>query len=155
MGSTVVLIAYGRHDRGRLFPKTIRQIESLKEPLQDTIGGLEEDTYNVYYDGTDQAQETAGRMGLALHTEEAAREFLGCTSHLAPDEYDLSKALKLVEQAPEKKVIFFVTDPAYVSCFAKFYLSRMQKKAVMQGITQSEAVVIETDGTLHVISPRD
>ena len=39
--------------------------------------------------------------------------------------------------------------------FAKFYLSRMQKKAAVQGITQREAVVIQTDGTLHVISPRD
>jgi DNA-binding MurR/RpiR family transcriptional regulator len=154
MGSTVVLIAYGRHDRGKLFPKTIRQIDSLREPLQDTLGGLEEGTYNVYYDGTNQAEETAGRMGLALHTEEASREFLGCTAHLAPDEYDLTKALKLVEQAPQKYVIF-VADPAYVSCFAKFYLSRMQKKVAVQGITQSEAVVIETDGTLHVISPRD
>jgi hypothetical protein len=154
MEATVVLIACGRHDRGRLFPRTRRQIDNLKEPLQKLIGELDSGEYLVFHDGTNQAQETAERIGFSFHSAEGERDFLGCTAHVLPDEYELRKAFRLVEEAQQKRVIF-VADQAYLSLFARFYLARLQKDNAAPGISQGDAVVIETDGTLHLVSPPD
>jgi len=154
MESTVVLIAYGRHDRGRLFPRTRRQIDNLKEPLQKLIGDPGTGEYLVFHDGTLQAQETAERIGFSFHAEDGERDFLGCTTHTRPDEFDLGKACRLIEQAPQKKVVF-VADQTYLSDLARFYLNRLQKEDATAGMSQGDAVVIETDGTLHRVSARD
>ena len=54
MGTNLVLIAYGRHDnRGKLFPRTKRQIDNLKAPLQQLVGDFTGEDYCVYHDGTD------------------------------------------------------------------------------------------------------
>jgi len=154
MGTNLVLIAYGRHDRGKLFPRTRRQIDSLKEPLQRLVGDFASADCRVYHDGTDQAQETALQIGFSFGPEECECEFLSYIPRVVPDEYDLTKAYRLVEQAPQKN-IFLVGDPAYVSHFARFYLARLQKPKPTAGITQGEAVVIRDDGSLHVVSPQD
>jgi hypothetical protein len=151
---TLVLIAYGRHDRGRLFPRTRRQIDSLKEPLQKLTGGLDTENYRLYHDGTDQAQETAVEIGLPYPAEECECDFLSCT-RATPDEYDMSKAFRVVEREEQKNIVF-VGDQAYVSHFARFYMERMQtKKKAPPGIVPCAALVIQADGTSQLVSPHD
>jgi hypothetical protein len=155
MGTNLVLIAYGRHDdRGKLFPRTKRQIDNLKEPLQRLVGDFTSDDYRVYHDGTDPAQETAAQIGFSCGTEECKCEFLGCVSREPPDKDNLTKAFRLVEQAEQKNVVF-VGDPAYVSHFARFYMTQLQKKQPAPEVTRGGAVVFRADGTLHSVLPLD
>jgi hypothetical protein len=154
MERNVVLIASGRHDRGHLFPRAKRQVDCLKELLQKLVGTLNTGDHVAYYDGTEQAKETAERIGLSCQGEKAECEFLGGNARLAPDEYDMRKAIQLVEQTPEKSVVL-VTDEAYLSRFAHLYLARLQKKDPAPGIGPGDAVVITEKGSLHHVSARD
>jgi hypothetical protein len=144
MERNVVLIASGRHDRGRLFPRTKRQVDCLRELLQKLVGNLNPSDHVAYYDGTEQAKETAERIGLSFDGEKAECNFLGGNARLAPDEFDLGKALQLVEKTPEKNVVL-VTDETYLSKFTRLYLARLKKKDPAPGICPGDAVVI-TDG---------
>jgi hypothetical protein len=129
-------------------------VDHLKEWLQRLIGNLDGGDHVVYHDGTDQATETTERIGFPLQAEANERDYLGCTAQLAPDEYDLRKVWRLVEEAPEKNVIF-ITDCVYLSHFARFYLARLQKENPTPDILPGDAVVITDDGVLHHLSPRD
>jgi len=129
-------------------------VDYLKLWLQKFIGNPDSSDHAIYHDGTDQAKETAERIGFSFRNEEGERAFLGCNAQLVPDEYDLGKALRLLSQTPEKNVIL-ITDWVYLSQFARFYLARIQKDNPMPNIAPGGAMIVTDDGTLHHVSPQD
>jgi hypothetical protein len=151
MEKILILMSCGRHDRGKLFPRSKRQIEHLKHPIAKIAGSLDMQTCAVFHDGSPEALETISLMEVPDNGE---REFLMASLKSGPDEYELNKTFRLVEDV-DRPVILLVVDHIYASKFASFYLDRLEKSVETHHLTEGEAVIVEADGTFHLLSPQD
>jgi len=151
MDKTLILMACGRNDRGKLFPRAKRQIEHLKHPIAKIAGDLDMQTCAVFHDGSPEALETISLLEVPDNGE---REFLMASLKTGPDEYELNKTFRLVEDV-EKPAIVLVLDHVFASKFAAFYLDRLDKSVESHHVSEGEAVIVEADGTFHLLSPQD
>jgi hypothetical protein len=151
MDKILILMACGRNDRGKLFPRAKRQLEHLQHPIAKIAGNLDMHNCAVFHDGSPEAIETITIMGIPDNGE---REFLMASLKTGPDEYELNKTFRLVEDI-EKPVIVLVLDHVYASQFASFYLDRLEKSVEAHHLSEGEAVIVEADGTFHLLSPQD
>jgi hypothetical protein len=144
-------MACGRNDRGKLFPRAKRQIEHLKHPIARIAGTLSIDNCMVFHDGSPEALESIALLGVPDNGE---REYLMASLKTGPDDYELNKTFRLVEEV-ETSIVILVLDHVYASKFSAFYLDRLEKSVEAHHLSEGEAIVIEADGTFHLLSPQD
>jgi hypothetical protein len=153
MEKRLVLVAYGRHDRGKLFPKTRRQVHELKDSLNEIVGTMNSGNVAGFHDGTLQAEQTIDLLGLPADANLGYRDFLLCPARLGgPEEFEMVRALHVIEHL-DKEIVVFAVDRLYVAKFASFYLSRLGKGEQNRSIPDGSAVVIEQDGKCHILVP--
>jgi hypothetical protein len=152
--TTLVLLAYGRHDRGNLFPKARRQLENLLPRVRRIVGEFESGKCLVFHDGTKQAEETVWRMEFPTGANQGERYFLDSPMGAGPDDFEMYKAYRLVQDAGIP-IVILVTNHVYVRKFSSYYLTKIGKDAVLPQICPGDGVVIEHDGTLHPLVSHD
>jgi hypothetical protein len=155
LAPALVVMACGKHDRGSLFPKARRQLENLKAALRKSLGDFDGKNSVVFHDGSPQAEATVALMGFAYESNQGERTFFFSPERNGPDEWDLNKGFELLVKTDTERTVFFVVDRKYAERFVPFYRTRLGKPVERVRFGEGDAVVFETDGTLHVLSPGD
>jgi hypothetical protein len=155
LAPALVLVVCGKHDRGHLFPKARRQVENLKAPLRKLLGEFDGNSPLVFHDGSPQAEATVALMGFPYESNQGERSFFFAPERTGPDEWDVNQAYQLIAKTDTERIVFFVVDRKFATKFAQFYQRRLGKPAEPLRLGEGDAVVFETDGTRHVLSPRD
>ncbi len=93
-------------------------------------------------------------MSFPVEANQGERDFLAASYKQTPEEYEMNKAFRLIQQT-DKDLITLVLDSVYAASFASFCLEKIGKAAEKLNVSEGDAIVIQADGTCQLISPPD
>lgn len=149
----LVLLAYGRHDRGTLFPRAKRQVKNLLPRLKKIVGEFKPGNCLVFHDGTVQAEETVWRCEFPAGANQGEHTFLGSGRH-GPDSFEMHAAYRLVQET-ETKVMVLVVHHRYANKFLAYCLAKTENEKIPPTLHEGDALLIDNMGEFQFLESYD